>query len=89
MNQLTAIDILQNLIVHALLLAAPILATAIVVGVVVSILQSVTSIQEQTLSFVPKLVASAGVFLFVASWMVQTLTEFCTQVFSMIPDMAL
>ena len=89
MNQLTAIDIIQNLIVQALLLAAPILATAVIVGVVVSVIQSVTSIQEQTLSFVPKLVASAGIFLFVSSWMIQTITEFCTRIFSMIPDMAL
>lgn len=89
MTQLIAVDILQSLIFQALLLAAPILSTAVSVGVSVSIMQSVTSIQEQTLSFVPKLVASAGVFLVSAGWMVQSITEFCTRFFTMIPEMAL
>lgn len=88
MNQLVAIDILQSLIVQALLLSAPILTTAVSVGVSVSLLQSVTSIQEQTLSFVPKLTAAAGVFMASAGWMIQSLIEFCTRMFALLPDMA-
>jgi flagellar biosynthetic protein FliQ len=87
MNQLVALDILQSLIIHALLLAAPILSTAVVVGVIVSLFQSLTSIQEQTLSFVPKLCGSALVFLLCASWMVKTITEFCIQLFALLPEM--
>ena len=84
-----AVDILQGLVFHALLLAAPILVTAVTVGVTVSLIQSVTSIQEQTLSFVPKLVGSALIFVVSAAWMIQTIINFCTQLFLLIPDMAL
>lgn len=78
MNIEQAIDILRGLITTVLLIIAPILIVAVVVGLIVSILQSATSIQEQTLSFVPKLIAVALVLVLAAPWMLRNLMQFTT-----------
>ena len=78
MNIEQDIDILRGLITTVLLIIAPILIVAVVVGLVVSIIQSATSIQEQTLSFVPKLIAVALVLVLVSPWMLRTLMQFTT-----------
>ncbi|MHC4545510.1 MAG: flagellar biosynthesis protein FliQ [Planctomycetota bacterium] len=70
----------------ALLLAAPILITCIVVGVVVTLLQAVTSIRDMTLTIVPKLVAVGFVTLFCGGWMLQLILKFATEVFSHIQN---
>lgn len=80
-----AIDLIRQMITVSLTLAGPILATALSVGIGVSLLQAVTSIQEQTLTFVPKVIAIAGVFALSAHWMLGTLMEFCIQVFRPCP----
>ncbi len=87
MNPDLAVDIVRQIIQQALLLVTPVLVTSMSVGVGVSLLQSVTSIQEQTLTFVPKLVAVAGVFLVGAAWMVRSMVEFGTRMITMIADM--
>jgi flagellar biosynthetic protein FliQ len=61
---------------------------ALVVGLVVAILQATTSIQEQTLTFVPKIVAILGMLAFLGGWMMSSLGEFTVQLFQRIPDMA-
>ena len=78
MNVEQAIDILRGLITMVLMIIAPILIVAVVVGLVVSIIQSATSIQEQTLSFVPKLIAVALVLVLVSPWMLRNLMQFTT-----------
>lgn len=78
MNVQLAVDILRELVSTAILLITPLMATAISVGVAVSLMQSITSIQEQTLTFVPKLLAVAGVIVASANWMLRTLMEFGT-----------
>ena len=70
----------------ALLLAAPILITCIVVGVVVTLLQAVTSIRDMTLTIVPKLLAVGFVTLICGSWMLQLILRFTTEVFSHIQN---
>ena len=65
----------------ALLLAAPILLTCIVVGVVVTLLQAVTSIRDMTLTIVPKLLAVGFVTLFCGSWMLQLILKFTHEIF--------
>ncbi len=70
----------------ALLLAAPILLTCIVVGVVVTLLQAVTSIRDMTLTIVPKLLAVGFVMLICGSWMLQLILKFTHQVFSHIQN---
>ena len=70
----------------ALLLAAPILITCIVVGVVVTLLQAVTSIRDMTLTIVPKLLAVGFITLICGSWMLQLILKFTTDVFSHIQN---
>lgn len=78
MNIEQAIEVLRGLITTVLLIIAPILIVAVVVGLVVSLIQSATSIQEQTLSFVPKLIAVALVLVLAAPWMLRNLMQFTT-----------
>ncbi|MCX7522395.1 flagellar biosynthesis protein FliQ [Microbacterium sp. STN6] len=75
---------MQGLIVAAKL-AAPILITALVVGFAVSLLQSITQIQEVTLSFVPKAVAVAVALLIAGHWMISEIVTFTNEMFDKIP----
>ena len=83
-----AVDILRNLLQTGLILSIPILGTATVVGLIVSFIQSITSLQEQTLTFVPKLICVSLAIVLSANFILKTLTEFCTSMISMIPTMA-
>lgn len=71
----------------ALLLAAPLLLTALAVGVIVGVFQAATQINEQTLSFIPKLVATAGVLVFTGPWMLRLLIEYTQRLFQSIPTL--
>ena len=81
------LDLARNALMLALLLAGPLLGVALIVGLLVSVLQAVTSIQEQTLSFVPKLFAVGAVFLFLLSWMLQQLMRYTTELFRSLPGL--
>ena len=70
----------------ALLLAAPILLTCMVVGVVVTLLQAVTSIRDMTLTIVPKLLAVGVVMLIFGSWMLGVMLKFTNEIFGHIQD---
>ena len=87
MNVEGAIDLLRSLITISLSLIGPILIVAMSVGVAVSLVQAVTSIQEQTLTFVPKLLAVAMLLIFAAPWMIRQLMEFTIACFSRLPEM--
>ena len=71
----------------AALLAAPILLTALLVGLAVSLFQGLTSLQDQTLSFVPKIIAVGVALVLAAGWMVQTLLGFTREAFGLIPSL--
>ncbi|MDR3333799.1 MAG: flagellar biosynthesis protein FliQ [Treponema sp.] len=75
-------------IMEVLLLATPMLFSALIVGLVVAILQATTSIQEQTLTFVPKVLAILLVLALLGGWMFSSLGDYTIQLFNMIPDMA-
>jgi flagellar biosynthetic protein FliQ len=81
---------INNFIVQALylivILSAPILLTAMIVGLVISLLQAVTQIQEQTLSFVPKMVATFIVIALTAGWVASSLYTFAVEVFKYISN---
>jgi flagellar biosynthetic protein FliQ len=81
-----ATSLLREGILEVLLLASPMLFTALVVGLVVAILQATTSIQEQTLTFVPKLVAILLVLGFLGGWMLSSLGDYTVRLFEMIPN---
>ncbi len=87
MNMEQSIEVLRQLISTSLMVVSPILLGSLLVGLVVSLLQSVTSIQEQTLSFVPKLLAVSLVIVVGAPWILRQLMQFTITFLSRIPDM--
>ena len=72
---------------QAVTLAAPILLTVMTIGLGVSLFQAVTSIQEQTLSFVPKVIGVVALLVVLLPWMMRTLIEFTRAVIERIPSM--
>ena len=88
MNPDFAIEVIKALITQALIIATPILLTATVIGLAVSLFQAVTSIHEQTLTFVPKVVGIAGVLIVSLPWLVNSVMQFTTMLMQKIPDMA-
>jgi flagellar biosynthetic protein FliQ len=83
-----AVDIMRNLLQTGLLISVPILGTALVVGLAISFVQSITSLQEQTLTFVPKLICVSLAIVLSANFILKTMTEFCISMFNLIPTMA-
>ncbi|MDR1905179.1 MAG: flagellar biosynthesis protein FliQ [Treponema sp.] len=81
-------NLLRGGIMQVLFLASPLLISALVVGLVVAILQATTSIQEQTLTFVPKVIVILLVLAFLGGWMFSSLGDYTIRLFQMIPDMA-
>ncbi|MES2695902.1 MAG: flagellar biosynthetic protein FliQ [Verrucomicrobiota bacterium] len=76
MNPDLAIDIFKSTVMFALYVVAPFLGVTLVVGLIASLVQSVTSMQEQTLTFIPKLIALAGLMLVLTPWLLRSLSEF-------------
>jgi len=68
-----------------LMLAAPLLLVSLAVGVLIGLFQAATQINEQTLSFIPKLLAMAAVVVIAGPWMLQLLTEYTRHLFESIP----
>jgi flagellar biosynthetic protein FliQ len=76
MNPDLAIDIFKTTILFALYIVAPFLIATLIVGLVTSLIQSVTSIQEPTLTFIPKLVVLSGMAMLLAPWLLREISEF-------------
>lgn len=89
MNPEFAIELIKTMMFQAVALAAPILITAMVVGLAISLFQAVTSIHEQTLTFVPKALAIVGVLILLLPWILRSLIEFTTAVIEKIPQMTM
>ncbi len=87
MDTSAVLDIGLAALVLAAKLAAPVLVTSLVVGFVISLVQSVTQIQEITLSFVPKAVAAAVALMVAGHWMITELVTFTTDLFARIPTL--
>ena len=79
--ELDAVDIVRTALLQALKLALPILGAGLLVGLLISLFQAVTQIQEQTLTFVPKIVVMLLVAVFLLGWIVIQLTEFAAAMF--------
>ena len=82
-----AIDILKNLMILAGSIAAPVLLTGMFIGLCISVFQTVTSIQEQTLTFVPKTIGVCCILILLLPWMVRSLIEFTIMLFQQMPQM--
>jgi flagellar biosynthesis protein FliQ len=75
-NMEMAVDLGRQALTIAFLISAPVLVTGLVVGIIISILQAATQVQEQTLSFVPKILAMTLALFIFMPWMLRTLVEF-------------
>jgi flagellar biosynthesis protein FliQ len=82
-----SVELTRAALTMVLLLGAPIMLMAVIVGLTISVLQAVTQLQDQTLSFVPKIVAMAVTGLFVLPWMLYQLVEYATNLFGNIPSL--
>jgi flagellar biosynthesis protein FliQ len=87
MSYAAAISLGREAIFTALVVAAPMLLLGLITGLIVSIFQAVTQIQEQTLTFIPKILVSAVAILFFGPFMLAMLTAFTSRVFSSIPQL--
>ena len=87
MTYATALSLGREAIFVALLVCGPALILGLVTGLIISIFQAVTQIQEPTLTFIPKIVVVALAILFFGPWMLALLTDFTNRVFSNIPAM--
>ena len=87
MDMGSAIQIIRTGIFHILIVSAPALVTGLVVGLIVSIIQATTSIQEQTLTFVPKIAAILMAIFVMGPWMIRVLVQFAENIFAQIPQM--
>jgi flagellar biosynthetic protein FliQ len=87
MNPELAVQLIKDMMFQAVSLAAPVLLTGMVVGLIVSLFQAVTTIHEQTLSFVPKALAVVGILVLLLPWMLRSLMEFITAFIERMPQM--
>ena len=83
-----ALSLLSEMLWNAVIVTAPILGAILLVGVVISILQVATQIQEMTLTYIPKLLVAAVLLIFLGSWMIGRITQFAQGLFLAIPGLA-
>lgn len=89
MDQSMVVDVFGEAIRTILTLSAPMLLVALLVGLLIAVFQATTQIQEQTLAFVPKILAIFLVLLFAGNWILQSLVQFTTNVFDKIQYLSL
>ncbi|MCC6329979.1 MAG: flagellar biosynthetic protein FliQ [Acidobacteria bacterium] len=80
MNDALVTTLIQNALTTLMWIAAPMLIVAVVVGIIVSLIQTLTSIQDQTFSFAPRVIAIFVVFLIVFPWILRVLTTFTASI---------
>ncbi|MBN1524467.1 MAG: flagellar biosynthesis protein FliQ [Spirochaetales bacterium] len=80
----SAVGLLRGAILEVLVISSPILLVGLVVGLIISIIQATTSIQEQTLTFVPKIAAILGALMLFGPFIITSLTEFTVRLFEQI-----
>ena len=88
MTEQYAIDVARNAFIVALQIGGPLLASSLIIGMLVSVFQAVTQINEQTLSFVPKILVVAGALAVLGPWMATTLVSYMVGTFNSLPQLA-
>jgi len=81
-NEAVVIGLMKEALVVSMMVGAPVLATTLVIGVVVSIIQAVTQVNEATLTFVPKLIGVFVAMLIFGPWMMETMLDFSAGLFA-------
>ena len=88
MNELFALEMGRNALLMTVMLAAPMMGAALLVGLVVSVFQALTQINEQTLTFVPKILAVFVALLVTGPWLMSSIVNYAENLFTMLPAMA-
>lgn len=83
-----ALDFLNEMLWNSLFVAGPILIATLIVGIIVSVFQVTTQIQEMTLSYVPKILVAAFLMIAIGPWMMGRVTHFATGLYRLIPTLA-
>jgi flagellar biosynthetic protein FliQ len=83
------VELLRKLLSQAVVVATPFLVTALLVGLLISLFQTITSIQEQTLTFVPKALAVVALLFIILPWLIRTLMDFTAGMLGMLPRMVM
>ena len=87
MNQDFVVDVSNQAIRITLMLASPMLGGAVIIGILVSLFQAVTQINEQTLSFIPKILVIVGAIVIFSPWMIDTMTSYTRDLILDIPTL--
>ena len=87
MTEMFALELGKNAVTMTVMLAAPMMVVALVVGLLVSIFQAMTQIQEQSLTFVPKILGVFATLLVAGPWMMKNLLNYTMGLFNMLPQM--
>ena len=82
-----ALSFMNEMLWNCMLIAGPVLAVALIVGLAISVVQVATQLQEMTLSYVPKLLATGAVLILLGPWMLHRLTLFATEMIATIPEL--
>ncbi|HBT65002.1 MAG TPA: flagellar biosynthetic protein FliQ [Ruminococcaceae bacterium] len=88
MSQGDILAICKEAIMTALMIAAPFLLVSLIIGVVISVLQAATQIHEQTITFVPKILAVALILIFLGSWIINVMIGFTEYIFVYITNLS-
>jgi flagellar biosynthesis protein FliQ len=88
MNELFALEVGRNALLMTVMLSAPLMGAALLVGLVISVFQALTQINEQTLTFVPKILAVFAALVVTGPWLMQSLVGYTSGLFAMLPAMA-
>jgi flagellar biosynthetic protein FliQ len=88
MNQDFAVQVIYQGVITLLMVSLPIVGVGLLVGFMISLFQAVTQIQEQTLTFVPKVIAVLLMVAFTSPWIISLMVDFTTTLWSTIPNMA-
>lgn len=84
----TVVNVMRSGIFQVFILILPVLSAALIIGLIVAIFQATTSIQEQTLTFLPKLIVILLVLALLSGWMFSELRDYTVKLFEMIPELA-
>jgi flagellar biosynthetic protein FliQ len=87
MTPTTVVDIGRHAVETLLLVSAPLLAAALITGLIISIFQAATQVNEMTLSFIPKLIAVFAVLVIGGPWMIATMTDYMRRLYASIPSL--
>lgn len=88
MSEEFAINMVNRTVFIALIVSAPMLAAGLLIGLLISIFQAVTQINEMTLTFIPKIVVTAVVLIIFLPWMTTTMLDYIVYLFNLFPDIA-